>query len=147
MTDKQILELRKFEEEAIEKYGYYYHCVTADDDSPEEIHTHGLLVGFGHLDLQIVFTPKITQEIAKKTIDEIAGTIISCRCTYTNNIELPNCGNFIGRLVIDEFGRTLLRFVVPDEQGLYPWDEGCDPDYKVQFNEKDQENYKKLVNM
>lgn len=43
----------------------------------------------------------------------------------------------------DEFGKDIIRLIIPDTNGKYPWDKDCKEDYKKQWTMEDELNAKK----
>ena len=42
----------------------------------------------------------------------------------------------------DEFGKDIIRLIIPDTNGKYPWDKDCKEDYKKQWTKEDEINAK-----
>lgn len=152
--NEKIKELTEKAEFMKKNFGFYYHLVVNDDINKQliEIHTHNLLNAFDHIDLQIIITPNMTPEFVNNFLNEIIDEILSFSYVrnrkYTNNSSFSYNGQqIVTKTILDEYNRTLLRFIFPDENGLYPWDDDCDPLYKVQFTDVDSINNKKLSSM
>lgn len=153
MLKEDIKTIRKWQNEAEERYGWYIHTVTYNEEIPnmkfKEAHTHALLKNYGHLDLQIIAVPYMTIEFAKKLFDSIVTDIIA-DSVYLDSEYVWSDGHepIIAKVVKEEgSGRMLLRLITPDVNDKYPWDDDCDPEYKKQFTEKDAEENKYLMSL
>jgi hypothetical protein len=153
MNEQELNEYLELQKEYIKKYGYYTHSVVEDGtDELIECHTHGILRSFGNLDLQIVATPLInTPDKAKSIIERISvngkyenikdGTVIGLNIDYKLYYATA-------KLIRDEeWRRVIYRIIVADENGLYPWNDGCNPLYKNQFTDEDALNNRELLEL
>lgn len=105
------------------EYGYYMHIVLGE--SFINVHTHGFLETWNHPEMQIVMgiNPKITQDLLWCFADRIKGG------------EKFEAGQLVDEIVksfpvklIDatEGGRSVLRVLLPDQNGKFPGDPGCE---------------------
>lgn len=137
---KEHEELIKRANEAIDKYGWYVHGVEDNDGNIAEYHTHGLLMTFGQIDLQIIPVSDLPTPKVYDIITSVVSSII-CGDKYTNDDEFTIRDDdtlYKMKMVLEnEFDRPLLRIIVPDENNLYPWDEGVNPYYELQFTGND----------
>lgn len=138
-----IDEIKKITSDIEEKYGWYMHCVVDDNNVTIECHTHRLLVKFGKLDMQVVANPTInTPDKCKKLLNDLVRYMSINDKTFIDSMEVTpedlNINfNITFKLVQDEFGMVILRGIISDNNGLYPWDDGCDPRYAKQFTNTD----------
>ena len=142
MEKEREKELREKAQKAMEDFGWYIHCVQDNDGNYVEYHTHGLLATFGHIDLQIVSVPDLSYMKAYDILTSIISSIIN-KEKFTNNDTLTIEEEYTlykMKMVMEkEFPRPLLRIIIPDENNLYPWDNGVNPYYKSQFDGEDVE--------
>ena len=140
-------ERKQWENDMIEKYGYFVHFVIDDSNNFIECHSHGILVNYGHLDIQIVKSPYVKDEfISAKLIDSCINGIINHGFVFKHCERFTIDGReFICLLIPDEFGRIILRIVCSDNEGKYScFDEDCDEEYAKQFTLTDKHNSYKL---
>ena len=115
-------------------YTWIIHLVEGDFYRPClcNAHTHGM-GEFGHPDFQIVMNvgPELIGYILNELGDRVRnGEIFYPGNTVTDVIEEP----FTLRLAsFEETGRSVLRVLIPDENGRFPEDPECDPLYKLQL--------------
>lgn len=148
--------MKKSQEELIKKandlllgeYGWCVHCIEDNDYNIIEYHTHGLLLIFGHIDLQILSVPDLPISKAYDIINSIVSSIIDDE-KFTNDDEFTIKNDdtlYKMKMVLENgFDRPLLRIIIPDENNLYPWDEGVNPYYELQFTGKDMKTNNYMV--
>jgi hypothetical protein len=101
-----------------EKYGWYFHMVNEDPNSPTGInaHTHGVLEKYNHPDFQVVLPvdPKIIQNIFSTVVENVKnGQKYKSGEIYTDVIK-----NYSVKLLeFEEGNRTVLRIIFPDKSG------------------------------
>jgi len=128
---KSMKEYRNKMDELIKKYGYVIENVMADEDGSVNYHTHGLMESFKHLDFQIVLRikPEQANALIKLFVARVkSGEVFSCGTNVSGIID--------GEVVLIETlesNRPVLRIILPDENGLFPGEEGCEPEYDFQF--------------
>lgn len=127
--------------------GFYIHNLVSDEGQFINCHTHGLLRNFGFIELE-VRNPKLSIEINRNILESTVGDI------KYQSIPIPKNNSFIRinkklcmfKLLKDDFEMLIYRIIFPDDNGLYPWEDGCDPIYKTQFTESDMEINRQLLN-
>lgn len=94
-------------------------------------HTHGM-DKYGHMDFQVVL------EIDPNDI----AFILNILGTRVQNGEKFKAGDLVSgiftdcQIRLDEFeetGRTVLRVIIPDENNIFPDDQNCNDDFKLQM--------------
>ncbi|GGG18207.1 DUF4262 domain-containing protein [Paenibacillus abyssi] len=125
-------DMGKWKNEMMEKHGFFIHFVLDDQvGAGANYHTHGLEQSFGHPDLQctLPITPEIIQSVFHTIVDRIkAGERFVAEQLYEKVIT-----NYpVEFKEANEFGRKVLRLLLPDEKGLFPNDPMCNPVYKEQ---------------
>ena len=134
---------KKQEAEFMKKYGYYIHLVP--DVAPMDIHTHGLMKSFKlfELDFKIDLSPKNALFI----VNTIAQDYIKNGLFYgTRIICLPELNNQnVAMKYTSHDNNIVIRCILVDKNGKFPWDEGCDPLFKVQWNEQNEKDYKTIT--
>lgn len=100
-------------------------------DGACNFHTHGM-EKYGHLDFQVVL------ELDPNDIAFILNTL----GMRVQSGEKFNAGDLVYGIFadcpirLDEFeetGRTVLRVIIPDEKNVFPDDEKCNADFKIQL--------------
>lgn len=143
--NERIEKMMKHEEEMKEKYGYYIHCII--DVDPLEAHTHGLMdVGYPEVGIKLGLDPDnvhrmlnvVAQKILKKEITCSDGTTLQLDelCTLPVTFKL---------LTEDLTPSIILRIIFPDVNGRFPWDEGCNQEFKKQWSLEDELNNKEAI--
>jgi hypothetical protein len=120
-----------------EEFGWKTHAVFPDGKiNPNKVnfHTHGILEKFGHLDFQVVIPlkPELVHGIFWDLVDQIiSGKKFEEDKEYAGIIKNYNVmfRNFC------EGDRNVLRLIFPDENGLYPFEQGCNLAFSVQMKE------------
>jgi len=105
----------------IEKYGFVIHYVPNDDfdHSPSgvNIHTHGLHKINNHLDFQITvpLPPHIASRIMHRLYELVKGGEVFCAGGESDKV--LQGGMKVGFIEVQECDRTVLRVIIPDEDG------------------------------
>lgn len=130
--------MEKFEKDSIEKYGWYTHFITDEDDSSPtgfNAHTHHLMESYGHPDLQIVIPmePQLVSYIFHNAVNEYIkkGIPLEVGKEYKNII-----GNGYSITVIkvkETDDREVLRIIFPDKYGYLQKTEPMDERYLIQY--------------
>ena len=149
------------EQEQLRKFGYYIHFI--NNEKFFDIHTHGLLMNFGILDLQLIVPYGTEYSNGPEFLDDFIIDFFSNMCKYAmdrNND--PLCDNDFSNLSLpdkstkkikfkvvkdNDFDRMLLRAIFPDNNGKYPWDDDCDELYKLQFSTEDLAYNKRIYQL
>ena len=149
------------EQEQLRKFGYYIHFI--NNEKFFDIHTHGLLMNFGILDLQLIVPYGTEYSNGPEFLDDFIIDFFSNMCKYAmdrNND--PLCDNDFSNLSLpdkstkkikfkvvkdNDFDRMLLRVIFPDSNGKYPWDDDCDELYKLQFSTEDLAYNKRIYQL
>lgn len=115
LSDVEAFErLRKIEAEKIAEYGWLIHVVSDTTAAMKvNIHTHGIAENFGHPDLQIL-VPMSNNQI-HSFFNEIVNRI-KAGDRFSDGDEIPDMEK-IRAVAATESGRTVIRFIFPDENG------------------------------
>lgn len=137
---KQIIE----EQQKIkEKYGYFIHCVYDDNETDiVDVHTHGLLEK-GRLELQIKLN--INPEVSKNILNDIIILLENNEL----NIQVDNVIDdkrifprpIAFKLAKDDFNDNIIRVILPDAHGKFPWDDKCNTLFAPQWTDEDEVIY------
>lgn len=117
--------------EALKKYGWIAHLVWAEDGVHANYHTHGLAENFQHPDLQctLPIDPAIVHELFALCVRRIqSGQVFQAGQRYEQILQEES----VLFLAAKENERAVLRLVLPDAQGRFPGEDGCDPIYQSQ---------------
>ena len=142
----KIEKIKKMEQDMKDKYGYYVHYVIPEKEGELiDCHTHGLMETFGHKEIQIKTTvsQKSACSFINSIVDIIRGLEIE-KSILDLDVEIAPKG-FVPikyKELKDEFGEELIRLIIPDRNGKYPWDEDCEESYKKQWTMEDELNAK-----
>jgi hypothetical protein len=124
------------EQEMLEEYGWFVHYVFETDKNElkglANIHTHGILENFNHLDVQIVLplSPEVAHPVLVEVVEKIKnGTTfkdneVSSEVLYDMDVYF---------LKFNEGNREVLRVMLPDPKGSLPNERECDEMYKRQL--------------
>jgi thiaminase len=112
--------VEKMQEDCIKKYGWYAHYIMDDNNCPANTnaHTHHVLESFGHKDFQICLNvkPEIFNMIFTSLVDEVKkGAKYESGKKYGKIID----GYKVEFIDAIESGRSVLRVLIPDENGKY----------------------------
>ena len=94
-------------------------------------HTHGLdKHGLKELELKLSLEKGLAQQIINLTALELINRGLKVETDYliekVFNVPLYlKCDN----KSVSHEDNNMIRIIIPDEKGLFPWDEGCNPDY------------------
>lgn len=113
--------LIEFEQQAIEKYGWFSHAVFDDDRCPNGInfHTHAIKEVFGHTDFQLCIPvpARVFSGLMFTIVEEIKkGTEFMPGVEYK---DIAQGGFIIKFIMAKECGRAVLRMILPDVDGTY----------------------------
>ena len=149
------------EQEQLRNFGYYIHFV--NNEKFFDIHTHGLLMNFGILDLQLIVPYGTEYSNGPEFLDDFIIDFFSNMCKYAmdrnndplcdndfSNLSLPNKSTKKIKFKVvkdNDFDRMLLRAIFPDNNGKYPWDDDCDELYKLQFSTEDLAYNKRIYQL
>lgn len=134
--NKRIAEIKRQEREMLREHGWLMHHVF--ETSAHEFgglanqHTHGLEENYGHKDFQMVLPidPRITHSLFKTIAERIkAGDEFIEGKEYNNIIQNFN----VHFKEVTENDRTVLRLILPDENGKTPTDKDCKKPYNRQY--------------
>lgn len=118
-------------DEMIDHFGWAAHYVPLEDAI--NYHTHGVQETFGHLDFQIVLP------VGMGSAHAIANSLIDSLAQGRGFQEDKLYDGFLGNGYLLKFkrftecGRPVLRVILPDVNGLFPGDVGCDEKYLMQL--------------
>ncbi|MFE8701051.1 DUF4262 domain-containing protein [Cytobacillus sp. FJAT-54145] len=118
-------------ESQLQDYGWIAHHEDSPDGKTANHHTHGLAENFDHDDFQLVLDvdPRIPQEIFSRLVDLVAeGTVFQEGKRYARVIT----GFEVEMKRVEEDERELLRVILPDPNGKFPEDDGCEEMYMMQ---------------
>ncbi len=127
-------EFKRREKEMKEKYGFCIHFIP--DVDPYDAHTHGLC-DYMHPELQIRLNLdcKTLKVILNLLGDKIKKgekfkhkQIIKNEDICTLPFTFVNAG-------YDDDNKEVLRIILPDKNGLMPWDYNCDSEFKKQMKD------------
>ncbi len=110
---------REWERECMEKYGWYCHFIFDDKDSPygRNVHTHGMPLSFGHLDLQIMgaISDKLSHTVLCRVVERIEKGE-----KFKDGDKIKGIANDTMDILfvkIRENDRDVLRIILPDPKG------------------------------
>ena len=130
--EEAMQELRKWENDCVEKYGYYVHYVNSGELI--DVHTHGLVETHNHIDLQIVLPidPKISHSVISSAVSKIE----KGETFEDGQIAEGIIKNFPVKFIeAEESGRKVLRIILPDPEGKIEQDE-INEKYAIQYGDK-----------
>lgn len=132
--DERILEARRrvVQEKMkrqLEEMGWFVHYSSSMCSEYANIHTHGLVENFGHPDLQIAL--RINQNLAMGLLTDAVDLIKEGKRFEEGRME-NFCGNTIWLKPFNEVDREVLRIILCDPKGKFPWDADCKEEYKDQ---------------
>jgi len=112
-----VANFRKWEQESLEKFGWYVHYVGDDREVPTgfNAHTHGLENKYNHLDLQIVCP--LPQHVAHGIFWNIVNRIATGEKFKAGDVVSDIAGNGYKVKFVNawENDRLLLRVIIPDK--------------------------------
>lgn len=129
---EQIIEMQA---RMMEEYGFIIHSVfpTDENDASYSHHTHGLKENFNHMDLEIALP--LPQQLAGQIIHSMVDQIkegASFEDKLTSDKVIMNYDVHLVR--VNEDGREVLRVILPDPEGRFPFDEDCRDIYNRQLD-------------
>jgi hypothetical protein len=130
--------MNKTPEQMMEEHGWIVHYVFETDKREFNglcnIHTHGLEQNFDHPDFQVVLPldPKVIHPVLSGMVADVKQGKQFLANVRDNRVL---SGMDVMFKEFEENGRTVLRLIVPDPNGLLPDQEGCQEPYSRQFEE------------
>lgn len=124
-------DLRKWEAEKMSKSGFFMHYVPYNEEGYVSSHTHGVKKSWNHPDFEIVIPvgPETANSIMWELVNRVKkGETFEAGKKYDRVIK----GFEVGFAWAVEDGRDVLRVILPDKNGLFPEDDGVDPNYGLQ---------------
>jgi hypothetical protein len=124
--------LKEKEAEMIKSLGFFAHYVADNEHKFVNYHTHGFRETWRHDDFQIVFP--LSPEIAHGIFWNLAHRVKD----GDRFSDGQSADKIIGKEMIIKFkasteaGRSVLRVLLPDKDGLFPGDDGVSPDFATQ---------------
>ncbi|MGF7535147.1 DUF4262 domain-containing protein [Bacillus mexicanus] len=133
MDNKRFQLLEAQRQEMMDNYGWVTDYVFPTEEGElANIHTHGVKENFNHMDFQIVLTlpPEMIQILLANLVERVKnGEQIVTEKRYDDIIE-----NFDVYFVKQKEGnRSVLRMILPDDQGKFPDEKNCKPYYDKQL--------------
>lgn len=134
-------EQEQWEKEMLEEYGWYMDVIFAEeyDEIHANYHTHGVQENFNHMDFQIILNmdPEVANQIFFDLVNDVSnGERFVEGKEYSGIIE----GFNIAFKEYKEMGRSILRVLLPDENGILPTEQTCHEDYKIQLDNYNFDN-------
>jgi hypothetical protein len=118
VCEGRVADLKAWEQEMMEKYGWLQHYISEDPDLPCGInhHTHGLPRTYGHLDLQLV--GPLEMEVGGGIFCDIVNRIRSGERFKDGDVlvGILQNGYLIKLIAAKECGRDVLRVILPDKK-------------------------------
>lgn len=115
----------------LKHYGYYAHYIVPKNRANVNYHTHGLPENKWHLDLQIVCPVK--PDLAHKIFWSVVCEINSGHMFRDGEKSDAIADRPMEFREFAEGGRRVLRIIIPDDDGRFPSDAGCEEPYKWQY--------------
>lgn len=134
---ENLKELRKETEKIMREHGYIVHSVfPSEKDTSGKVshHTHGLKENFNHMDLEIALAihPNLARAVLGGVAEQIkSGEVFEDKLMSDKIIQGYNVQLF--KMKSDN--RELLRIVLPDENGKFPFEKDCMDGYKNQLDD------------
>jgi hypothetical protein len=123
--------LKEKEAEMIEQYGFFTHFVFDVGHKFANYHTHGFQKTWEHNDFQIVLP--LAHETAQGIFWNLAHRVKDGdRFSDGQDVDKIINGLLVRLMKARDAGRDVLRILIPDENGLFPGDDGVAPIYAVQ---------------
>ncbi|WP_052343529.1 DUF4262 domain-containing protein [Bacillus massiliigorillae] len=114
----------------LDKQGWFYQYEELDG-SVANIHTHGLAENLNHIDLQLVL--KLDKEMAEMLLHTVIDNIAEGYKYREGRSDQVIDGIEVEFKLFEESDRMVLRLILPDEEGRFPSDEGCQEPYNKQY--------------
>lgn len=111
---------KKWEQEMMQKSGWYIHYLPGDDTCPNSIniHTHGLQESFGHPDLQICIS--LPQNTAGGILHDLVARIKKGERLTVDKIYKDIRQQYDFKFIdAHEDGRPVLRLLIPNPRNAY----------------------------
>ncbi len=121
--NKKIKQIKKQGEEMIRKYGWIIHHII-DNGS----HTHGLQENFNHPELEI--TLNLPADVSHNILTIIANNIKHGQKYNDGQKYHEIIENFPVSFHLTD--NNILRIILPDPNGLFPGDKGCQKPFSLQ---------------
>lgn len=132
--EERFQEVKRRQDVALEEHGWFAHFVFDHDGNMggmANCHTHGVWENFGHRDLQIVLP--IQPEVAHGLFTTVVEQVKKGRIFKTDTAEDKVINNLdVHFREYEDQGRKLLRIILPDPTGKFPWEVGCENPYNRQ---------------
>lgn len=116
----------------LDKQGWFYQYEEIDGPVAN-IHTHGLAENLNHIDLQIVL--KLDEDLVQMLLNTIIDNIAEGYKYREGRSNQVIDSIEVEFKLFEESDRKVLRVILPDEQGRFPNDEGCQEPYNKQYVE------------
>ncbi len=118
--------------ELLQKHGWIIHNVAGTGH-----HTHGLRENFDHPDLEVALN------IPRDTAHSVLAAAVENIKKGKRYEDGQKCGQVIDNVEVlfkksKRREREMLRIILPDPQGLFPGDPGCQEDYAAQLYQEKQ---------
>lgn len=137
MLQRRMEVMRDEQMEMMKKHGWIVHFVFETEESEFDglanIHTHGMAQNFNHPDLQIVLPidPQTAHMLLIEIVEQVKqGKVFEVNQRYGEIIRDMD----IYFIEAEEGGRSVLRAIIPDSNGRFPFDEDCEEVYNQQMN-------------
>lgn len=134
-VEEAVAAQNEFENNSLNKYGYYVHCVAVDPSSPTNFnaHTHGMQAFDNHPDFQIIIP--LSLKSAHSILCTVADRVKSGeRFVSGQKLDKIVRGFEIKLVEAPEDDRKVLRIVLPDPDGkLEP--EEINEQYSAQYKD------------
>lgn len=133
---ERLAEMKTWEQEMIEKWGFYIHYVPDCHGFYVDCHTHGLRKSLNHPEIQFVLP--LSGDHAMPIMHSVVGKIKEKHHLVDKEKIDEIITNFpvLVAEMKDQECDTYFRIIFPDPKGLFPEDEGCDETYKKQAEER-----------
>lgn len=121
------------------KCDWIIHGVFGDEKEGMVYHTHGLnKYGMTELELNISINQKQAMEFINIIATYLIENNIIIKDEYIDEKNIFNCDIFFRRVKgIHGNGEQNIRIILPDQNFLFPWDDGCDEIFKNQIEESE----------
>jgi hypothetical protein len=123
---------REWDQEMLQKYGWFVHYVPGDDPLPLNAHTHGVKENFNHPDIQIVLPidTKVLHGVFVSVLDNIRENAVTYEAGKQYDDVLMRFPVQFKKAI--ECEREVLRLILPDPNGFFPDHPMCDENYREQ---------------
>jgi len=136
IEQRRMKVLQNEQQEMIKEHGWFMHYVFehhGELNGLANIHTHGLKENFNHPDIQVVLPlpPEVIHGVFSGIVEDVKNGRAFKPDVATKEV-LQGYDVYFKEYT--ENGRKVLRLILPDPQGKFPFDEDCLDDYKSQFD-------------